>query len=219
MIKSADADRFQEIRLNLRFLVERAPRESPLALVPILQLSLQEMKKVRQKILRVKPKTLKTIVVEEIVVEPARVVSPPPQPPAPQLQVVRAPKPTPLLPLPQPSTHSRRIHTSTTYNPERYLPYRILWAKAIIRATYDYALWKDSKDLRLRKIAREAETWIFESSDGDLSFESICFAYDFPVERIRQRTRLLTKHDVKKLEFRERQGRGDLLKDLDGDSR
>lgn len=105
---------------------------------------------------------------------------------------------------------------SVTYNAERYIPYRILWAKVIIRATYDYALWKESPDSRLRKFAQDAERWLFESSDLDLSFENICFAFDFPVEKIRQKTRTLTKQDVKKLEFRERQGRSDILDDSIG---
>lgn len=97
---------------------------------------------------------------------------------------------------------------------ERYMPYRILWAKVIVRAAYDYALWKDAKDLRLRKFAEDAERWLFESSDLELSFENICFAFDFPVGHIRQRTKILTRDDVKKLEFRERQSRTDLLGDL-----
>lgn len=111
--------------------------------------------------------------------------------------------------IPAPPARSRKVSASLTYNPERYVPYRVLWAKVIIRAAYDYALWKDSKDLRLRKFAQDAERWLFESSDIELSFENICFAFDFPVERIRAKTRALTKADVKKLEFRERQGRVD----------
>lgn len=119
----------------------------------------------------------------------------------------------------KPRTHTTAAPTSISYNAERYLPYRVLWAKVIIRATYDYALWKDSPDLRLRKYAQDAERWIFESSDLELSFENICFAFDFPAEKIRQKTRTLTKNDVKKLEFRERQGRGSSLGDTDGNSK
>lgn len=119
----------------------------------------------------------------------------------------------------KPRTHTTAAPASISYNAERYLPYRVLWAKVIIRATYDYALWKDSPDLRLRKYAQDAERWIFESSDLELSFENICFAFDFPAEKIRQKTRTLTKNDVKKLEFRERQGRGSSLGDTDGNSR
>jgi hypothetical protein len=110
-----------------------------------------------------------------------------------------------------------QVPTSSSNNTERYLPIRILWAKVIIRATYDYALWKDSKDMRLRKFAEDAERWLFEPSDHELSFENICFAFDFPVAKIRQKTRSLTRHDVKKLEFRERQGRPELGEASGGD--
>lgn len=114
-------------------------------------------------------------------------------------------------------TRTKRISSNTSYNPERYIPYKILWAKVIIRAAYDYALWKDAKDFRLKKYAQEAEQWIFESSSLELGFENICFAFDFPVERIRARTRALTKDDVKKLEFRERHGRGDVIGEFQSD--
>lgn len=111
--------------------------------------------------------------------------------------------------IPSPPPPSRKVPAANSYNPERYVPYKVLWAKVIIRASYDYALWKDSKDLRLKKFAQDAERWLFEPSDVELSFENICSSFDFPIERIRQRTREMTKDDVKKLEFRERHGRFD----------
>lgn len=118
-----------------------------------------------------------------------------------------------MPPAPAPS---RKVGKSNSYNPERYVCYRVLWAKVIIRAAYDYALWKDSKDMRLKKFAQDAERWLFESSSLELSFENICFAYDFPIERIRARSRTLTKNDVKKLEFRERHGRMDVIGEVTG---
>lgn len=141
-----------------------------------------------------------------------------PAPPAfaPIPEPVRIKGPTPV-PLTQPVIRKRP--EAPGFNPERYVPYRVLWAKVIIRAAYDYALWKDSRDLRLRKFAQDAERWLFESSNLELSFENICFAFDFPVERIRRKTRALTKQDVKKLEFRERHGRivpPELLGDVNG---
>lgn len=115
-----------------------------------------------------------------------------------------------------PTHYKRSVAISTTYSTELTLPYRILWAKVIVRAAYDYALWKDSSDIRLRRFADDAARWLFESPDPDLelSFENICFAFDFPVEKIRKKTRTLTREDVKKLEFRERQGRSDLLGEI-----
>lgn len=102
------------------------------------------------------------------------------------------------------------------YNPERYVPYRILWIKVIFRAAYDYALWKNSPDLKLRKIAQDAAKWLFEPSALELGFENICFQYSFPLEQFRIFAKKLTREDVKKLEFRERTGKeplpGELVK-------
>jgi hypothetical protein len=116
---------------------------------------------------------------------------------------------------------ARSVSTSVTYSPELVLPYKVLWAKVIIRATYDYALWKDSPDIRLRRFAEDAARWLFEPSDPelDLSFENICAAFDFPTEKIRKKTRTLTREDVKKLEFRERERRSEIEELPDGDSR
>lgn len=115
--------------------------------------------------------------------------------------VVKQPKPSEI------PTPYRKLPPATAYNPERYVSFKVLWAKVIIRAAYDFALWKESKDMRLRKFADDAARWLFEPSNLELSFENICFAFDFPIERIRTRTKALTKQDVKKLEFRERHGR------------
>lgn len=131
------------------------------------------------------------------------------------------PEPTPKAQIEVPSHYKRSAAISTTYSSELTLPYKILWAKVIVRAAYDYALWKNSDDIRLRRFADDAARWLFDSPDPDLelSFENICFAFDFPVEKIRKKTRTLTREDVKKLEFRERQGRTDLLGEIsDGDS-
>lgn len=149
---------------------------------------------------------------------PAAVIDIPAEPEKPIRILVRE-QPAPEVVYPKPKTPAT-VSSSASYNAERYLPYRILWAKVIVRAAYDYALWKDSSDLRLRKFAQDAEHWLFEPSDLELSFENICFAYDFPVERIRRKTRTLTRDDVKKLEFRERQGRSELLGEAsDGDDK
>ena len=130
------------------------------------------------------------------------VASPPPAPVVPRKTAqVRIPAPV------APSPIRRAVTTTSTYNAERYIPYRILWIRVIVRAAYDYALWRESKEIRLRKIALDAERWLFEPSTLELGFESICEKYDFPVEKIRKRARLLTRDDVKKLEYRDRNGR------------
>lgn len=101
------------------------------------------------------------------------------------------------------------------YHPERYIPYRLLWLKVIIRAAYDYALWKDLQDLRHRKFAEDARKWLFEPSNLEFSFTSLCAKFCFPVTRLREFAKNLTKEDVKKLEFRERHGRDPIQTEVD----
>lgn len=199
-----------EIRLNLGALTAQAEPGSRFSLLDALHGTIKDLASLREKLFKKKVPPPPSLTKEEIIVMAMASVGLVEET-TPVL--VRTPEP---FEIPNTPARARRIPASTTYNAERYLPYRILWAKVIIRATYDYALWKDSKDMRLRKFALDAERWLFEPSDLELSFENICFAFDFPVEKIRQRTRALTKQDVKKLEFRERQGRSDMLGDVSG---
>lgn len=203
-----DVIRFAEVRGNLGALTAQAGVVGHLSLLGALQLALRELGALRERVFR---KPVRKEDISRGWVEAPKISRGVIEVPA----VVKARQPE-RHEMPPAPTHSRRIPASTTYNAERYLPYRILWAKVIIRATYDYALWKDSKDMRLRNFAKDAERWLFESSDLELSFENICAQYDFPIEKIRQKTRALTKQDVKKLEFRERQGRSEILGDPSG---
>lgn len=187
MRDSPDLDELDEIRANLLKLVSLASVIGTEHLEHLVVVKVLELRKLRTKTYT-KP-------------EQPKPVAPPPV-------TVRAPQRFEMPPDPGPS---RKVPVSTSYNAERYVPIRVLWAKVIIRAAYDYALWKDSKELRLRNFAKDAERWLFEPSDFELSFENICSSFDFPMEKIRQKTRSLTKQDVKKLEFRERHGRSDLL--------
>lgn len=188
---------FSEIRWNLGLLATRPLR--PLILV-MLQKTMRDLRALREHWFKPKPALVPIAPVTVLPQRQAPIISPP----APVLE--------------DPPRRKRPVSTSTTYNAELVLPYRILWAKVIVRAAYDYALWKDSPDIRLRRFAEDAERWLFERDDYDLelSFENICFAFDFPVEKIRKKTRTLTREDVKKLEFRERQGRSELLGEISG---
>jgi hypothetical protein len=76
--------------------------------------------------------------------------------------------------------------------------------KVIVRAAYDFALWKDSPDVRLRKCSENARKWLFDPSDLDLGFENICFQFDFSAKAIREYAKKLTKEDIKKIELKER---------------
>jgi hypothetical protein len=202
--------RFEEVRGNLGILV--AMPIGPSILGP-LQQALRDLRSIREHLLTPKPKPLRKVVpivplVREVIAKPIPVIK--------KVVVVAVPEPE-AEEAPYISPRARSTSTSTTYNNELSLPYKVLWAKVIIRAAYDYALWRNSDDIRLRRFAQDAERWLFESDQNlELSFENICFHFDFPVEKIRKKTRTLTRDDVKKLEFRERQGRSELLGEFSG---
>jgi hypothetical protein len=129
---------------------------------------------------------------------PVAVAEPPPVP------VVQEPVPVAIA-APVRTYRPRRNTSSGSADP--YAPYRLLWVKVIIRAAYDYALWKDSKDLRHRKFAEDARKWLFDPCDLEFGLPNICEIWSLPLEKIRRFARNLTKEEVKKLEFKERQGR------------
>lgn len=86
---------------------------------------------------------------------------------------------------------------------------RLLWIKAIIRAAFDYALYRDHRDLKMRKFALDAERWLFEPSHLINSLENICHALDIDVDLVRGFSRRVTREQVKKMEFLERAGTRD----------
>lgn len=86
------------------------------------------------------------------------------------------------------------------------MPIRLLWIKAIFRAAFDYALYRNHRDLKLRKFALDAERWLFEPSHLVNSLEHICHALDIDIEKIRVFSRKVTREQVKKMEFLERAG-------------
>ena len=45
---------------------------------------------------------------------------------------------------------------------ELYENFRLLWIKVILRATYDWVLYRDSKSRASQRIAENAYKWLFE---------------------------------------------------------
>lgn len=86
------------------------------------------------------------------------------------------------------------------------MPIRLLWIKTIFRAAFDYALYRDHRDLKLRKFALDAERWLFEPSHLVNSLEHVCSGLEIDIEKIRRFARQVTREQVKKLEFLERTG-------------
>ena len=113
--------------------------------------------------------------------------------------------------------------SSVRHNMDRYTWVKLLWRKVIIRAIYDYVLWRDVPKVRKRHDAQDAARWLFEESDLNNSLEKVCEVADVDPGKIRAYARTATKAEVKKLEHieRDRAGRGKCLElppeeDLDG---
>lgn len=87
---------------------------------------------------------------------------------------------------------------------DRYVGYRALWMKVIIRAAFDWVSYRDSLKMEQRKEAEKAYTWLFCDSELFNSFSSICNLVDLPPEKIRRWVRTLTKEHVAKIEHLER---------------
>lgn len=89
-------------------------------------------------------------------------------------------------------------------NLDRYAWVKLLWRKVIVRAIYDYVLWKDIPKTRKRHDAQDAARWLFDVSDLNNSLEQICLIADVDIGKIRTYARSATKDMVKKLEHIER---------------
>ena len=93
---------------------------------------------------------------------------------------------------------------SPTRGFDRYIPYRALWMKVIIRAAFDWVSYRDAIKLEQRKEAERAYRWLFEPSELFNSFENICDLVNLPPDSIRSWAKCLTKEHVAKIEHLER---------------
>jgi len=98
----------------------------------------------------------------------------------------------------------RSMPDSMQRSVDRYVGYRALWMKVIIRAAFDWVSYRDSLKLEHRKIAEYAFVWLFQPSELFNSFENVCHLVDLPPEKIRAWARHLTKEHVAKIEHLER---------------
>lgn len=99
----------------------------------------------------------------------------------------------------------RLVPITKQYTPELDSPMRVLWARVILRALYDYVIWKDSTKLKDRRDFQCVKRWIFEPSTLGNSFENLCRLLNWPAGLIREKALTMTREDVKKMEFRERE--------------
>lgn len=99
----------------------------------------------------------------------------------------------------------RLVPIAKPYNPERDNPVKILWARVILRALYDYVILKDAKKLKDRRDFSTVQDWLFEPSNLGNSLDNLCRLLNWPADLIREKARTMTRDDVKKMEFRERE--------------
>jgi hypothetical protein len=105
--------------------------------------------------------------------------------------------------------------------PSEYECLRLLWIKVILRAAYDWVLYRDSKNHITRNKANDAYRWLFNSTTIKKTFkvgkivrtcviqesnslENICDAIDLDIDSVRKFAKRLTRADIKKLEFLDR---------------
>ncbi len=99
--------------------------------------------------------------------------------------------------------------------------FRLLWIKVILRASYDWVLYRDSKSKNLQRIAFDAHRWLFEPiRDRKIikikgreietfreefnSLYRLCEALDIEIDCVRKFAATLTRDKVRKLEFFDR---------------
>lgn len=99
----------------------------------------------------------------------------------------------------------RLVPVSSPYIPELDNPVKILWARVVLRAIYDYVILKDAKKLKDRREFDTVRKWLFEPSNLGNGLENLCRLLNWPVGLIREKALGMTRDDVKKMEFRERE--------------
>lgn len=101
---------------------------------------------------------------------------------------------------------------------ELYENFRLLWIKVILRATYDWVLYRDSKSRAAQRVAENAFRWLFEDyfekirhkEKGQIivklerpfnSLQFLCEELDLDIISVRAFAKRLNKKQIRKLEF------------------
>lgn len=87
---------------------------------------------------------------------------------------------------------------------KRYAGVRALWAKVIIRAMYDFVMYKDSDKLPLRRTADNASRWLFSKNESLNSLESVCGMLGISPNSVREKAINMPKSEVSKIEHIDR---------------
>lgn len=84
---------------------------------------------------------------------------------------------------------------------ERYDSVRVLWAQVLKRAIFDFVTLRHSSKLKDKRDFRSAERWLFSDEAG---LVDTCVALGWPLSALRVRARAMTKGEIRKMEFRDR---------------
>jgi hypothetical protein len=88
---------------------------------------------------------------------------------------------------------------------DRHVGVKALWLKVIIRAVFDWVSYRDSTKPALKKLAENAENWLFNTGRNEFnSLENICEVIDLSASKVREWARTMTKDQVAKIEHLER---------------
>lgn len=99
--------------------------------------------------------------------------------------------------------------------------FKLIWYKVILRAVYDYVLYKESRNKSLRRLADNAEKWLFFPSLEKVniiehglkkstlmppfnSIDNLCLILDLDVGEIRKFAKKISRKDIRKIEFFQR---------------
>ncbi len=108
---------------------------------------------------------------------------------------------------------------------EIYENFRLLWIKVILRAAYDWVLYRDSKSQAYKRVADNAYRWLFEDyfekvkiiEEGVVEIKlerpfnslfSLCEELDLDIDTVRKFAKKMTRRDIRKLEFFTRNRKG-----------
>ena len=101
---------------------------------------------------------------------------------------------------------------------ELYENFRLLWIKVILRAAYDWVLYRDAKNRASRRIAESAYKWLFEDYFEKIRYRKgnkvtvklerpfnslffLCRELDLDIKKVRIFATTLSKKEIRKLEF------------------
>lgn len=87
------------------------------------------------------------------------------------------------------------------YSPHTPWSHKLL-AAVLRRSIVDWVLYREHSSLKLRRLGKDAEAWLFRDSFLDSpinSFTSVCVALDLDPDVIRDKVRCLTEDEVRRL--------------------